>query len=700
MNINLPRLATDDIHSVLRQEWLVTNGTGGFAAGTVAGALTRRYHGLLFAALGSSLERTLLAAKLDETALVGAQDYQLYTNVWASHIERPSAGSRLQRFSLIAGVPTWKFTLGQAKLIKRIWMEYGSNTTFIHYELAPGSPALTLRCRLLANHRHYHLLHREQGEAFSVTATDETLVVRANDGPVPLRASWETHTGNHPTWHSDHTWCHDFHLPVEKDRGFEHLEDHLSVGLCHVHLEPGASATLALSAGSERDPDSARALERVQQRAGQLLDTWAECVADDSHTTSAPICQLVLAADQFVVTLPESNPPDAHTIVAGYPWFTVRVRDTMIALPGLTLETGRADVARRILRAWAQHVDRGLIPNRLPDCGGQPDYNSADASLWYLWATDQYVRATGDVATLAELYPVMREIIDWYRRGTRHNIHVSNDGLVYAGDSDSSLTWMDARAGPRAITPRIGKPIELSALWYDALCNMARLANALDQPDAEYMRLAERTQGSFERFWNHQRGGCFDVLDGPSGNDGRRRPNQILAIALTHSPLSHERQVAVVSTCEHHLLTKFGLRSLAPGEPDYHSHYVGDQASHEGTVWGWLLGPLAIAHYRLYHDPRAARRLLEPLLNQIWTYGVGSLGETFDGDAPHEPRGCLAQAWTVAETLRAWHHTQKRLQAVPRQARAANAQCGRIRHCHAHCRPTPAPRSPQRALLR
>jgi predicted glycogen debranching enzyme len=337
----------------------------------------------------------------------------------------------------------------------------------------------------------------------------------------------------------------------------------------------------------------------------------------------------------------------------------------MISLPGLTLTTGRPHLARQILCAWAGFVSDGLIPNRFPDAGTAPEYHTADAALWYLWAIDQYVRATHDTATLSALFPVMAEIIAAYRRGTHHEIRVGDDGLVSAGHAGHSLTWMDARVENRPVTPRVGKPVELSALWYDALCNLARLAELLDVSGDEYVRLAARTRSSFQRFWNVHTRSCYDVLDGPYGHEGLVRPNQILAVSLSHSPLTMDQQQAVLHTCHHRLQTWFGLRSLAPGEPGYRGLYRGgpaerDTAYHQGSAWGWLLPHYALGHYKLHHDRAEARHLLEPLLGQLWSSGLGTLSEIFDGEYPHRADGCFSQAWTVAEVLRAWCVTQTR----------------------------------------
>jgi predicted glycogen debranching enzyme len=659
MNIHLPQRICRDVQAALGREWLVTNGIGGFAAGTVAGALTRRYHGLLLAALEPPLGRRLLVAKLDETAIIGGQRHQLYTNVWRSGVEEPAGCRLLERFDLLLGVPTWTFALPGARLVKRIWMEPGHNITYVRYALAKTAVPVTLECRLLVNDRDYHQLVRGVGRTFQVQATDNEIEIRAPHAATPILVRCVGKKGVRFEWDVDYAWCRGFHLSVEAARGFDHSEDHLGIGCCRVQLEPGASVTFRVAAGSEAEPDVSRALERRQKHAQARLDAFAAQAGAPVGQTPVPVAQLVLAADQFIVARASRDEPDGHTILAGYPWFTDWGRDTMIALPGLTLVTGRPEIARQILRTWARYVDQGLIPNRFPDAGDQPEYNTADAALWYLWAIDQYVRATADVATLAELFPVMQDIIARYRWGTRHHIGVGDDGLVRASAPGVNLTWMDAKIGDRVVTPRMGKPVELSALWYDALCNMARLADLLGQPDAVYVRLATATQKSFGRFWNEGQRCCYDVLDGPHGSDASVRPNQILAVSLTHSPLSRDQQVSVVAACERHLLTWFGLRSLPPEDGRYRGRYAGgpverDEAYHQGTAWTWLMGPFALAHYRVHRDAAHTRRLLQPVLGQLWTSGLGSLSEIADGDDPHAPNGCFAQAWSVAETLRVW----------------------------------------------
>jgi predicted glycogen debranching enzyme len=301
-----------------------------------------------------------------------------------------------------------------------------------------------------------------------------------------------------------------------------------------------------------------------------------------------------------------------------------------------------------------------MLPNRFPDAGEKPEYNTVDATLWYFEAIRAYCDETGDRDLLVKLYPILTEIINWHIKGTRYNIHMDqSDGLLYAGEKGVQLTWMDAKIGDWVVTPRVGKPVEINALWYNALRTMTKFARQLKKPYKDYEAAADHASKGFKRFWNDETGYCYDVLDGPDGNDGSLRPNQIFAVSLLESPLTQPQQKAVVDICARHLLTSHGLRSLAPNHPDYQGHYGGgqrqrDSAYHQGTVWGWLLGPFVLAHLRVYNDPEMAREFLEPMSQQLLSHGVGSLSEIFDGDVPMNPRGCIAQAWTVGEVLRTW----------------------------------------------
>jgi len=652
----------------------VTNGLGGFASGTVAGLATRRYHGLLVAALKPPLGRTLLVAKLDETARYDAHAYPLATNRWAGGAVDPQGYRQIERFRLEGTTPVWTFACADALLEKRVWMQAGSNTTFVRYEVIRDSLAspLELELKALVNCRDFHGNTHAGDWHMNVAPVEHGLCIVAFDGATPFYLlSAPVGPGQAlAVAEPAHNWYRNFDLAQERYRGLDDREDHLHAGTFRARLAPGEAVTLVLSTEPTPHLDGRPAWEvRIAQEQA-LLDRWAKALppaltkslARSRDADAAPpwVRQLVLAADQFIVSRPLEGDPDARSVIAGYHWFGDWGRDTMIALPGLTLATGRPEIARKILRTFARFVDRGMLPNNFPETGETPAYNTVDATLWYFEAIRQYYVATRDTALLRELFAVLAEILDWHVRGTRYNIHVDpSDGLLAAGEPGLQLTWMDAKVGEWVVTPRIGKPVEVNALWYNAQVTMAKFARTLGKPARIYERLAKRARGSFQRFWNEAAQCCFDVIDGPDGDDASLRPNQILAVSLPESPLTPEQQRAVVDACARHLLTAHGLRSLAPSDPEYRGHYGGpprerNAAYHQGTVWGWLLGPFVLAHLRVYGDPVRAAQFLEPMARHLQGYGLGSLGEVFDGDAPFAPRGCIAQAWSVAGVLQAW----------------------------------------------
>ncbi len=639
------------------REWLVTNGLGGFASGTVAGLLTRRYHGLLVAALEPPLGRTLLVAKFDETARCDGETYPLATNRWRDATLDPQGYRQIVRFRLEGTTPVWTFACADARLEKRIWMQPGSNTTYVRYELLRGAASgpLELELKALVNYRDFHGSTHAGDWRMSITPAERGLRVAAFDGAAPFHLLSASATAE-----PAHIWYCNFDLAVERCRGFEDHEDHLFAGTFRARLGPGESVTLVLSTESAPELDGRVAWQAHQAHQTELFARWAAAHPQASRAATAWVRQLALAANQFIVRRPLADDAEACSVIAGYHWFGEWSRDTMIALPGLTLATGRPEVARNILTTSARFVDRGMLPNILPRAGETPEYNTADATLWFFEAVRQYYLSTRDAGRLGELFPVLAEIVDWHVRGTRYNIHVDPaDGLLAAGEPGVQLTWMDARVDGRVVTPRMGKPVEVNALWYNALAGMAQFARALKKSPARYEEMARRARRSFQRFWNPAAGWCFDVIDSPDGNDAALRPNQVLAVSLPESPLEPEQQRAVVDACARQLLTPHGLRSLAPGHPAYQGRYGGqpaqrDAAYHQGTVWGWLLGPFVLAHLRVYGDPARALSFLEPMAQQLTPYGLGTLSEIFDGDAPFTPRGCIAQAWTVAEVLRAW----------------------------------------------
>jgi predicted glycogen debranching enzyme len=636
------------------REWLCANGIGGFASGTVAGLVTRRYHGLLVAALKPPLGRTLLVAKVDESVEYSGLRQPLFSNRWTDGTVDPHGYREIERFRLEGTTPVWTYACGDALLEKRVWMEHGRNTTYLQYRLLRAGGPLTLELKALVNYRDYHSTTRGDGWQMKIEPVPDGLRIVAFEGARPFVLLAEG-AGVEPA----HDWYHGFHLTLEQERGLDSREDHLHAGTFKATLTAGGKLTLVLSAEEAPSLDGEAAWERRRRHEEKLLSDWRR--AYPAAAAAGPWIQhLVLAADQFLVRRPLPDDPDGMSVIAGYHWFGDWGRDTMISLPGLAIATGRPEVAARILTTFARFVDRGMLPNRFPDAGEAPEYNTVDATLWYFDAIRAYHEATGDDALLKQLFPVLEDIIQWHRDGTRYGIGEDKaDGLLRSGEPGVQLTWMDAKVGDWVVTPRTGKAVEINALWYNALRSMTAFARRLGQPAERWERLAERVGTGFERFWNEAAGYCFDVVDGPEGDDDALRPNQIFAVSLPESPLSPERQRQVVEACARHLLTSFGLRSLAPGHPQYKGRYGGgpwerDGAYHQGTVWGWLLGPFALAHLRVCKDPTAAGAFLLPMAHHLGDYGVGSIAEIFDGDPPFTPRGCIAQAWSVAETLRAW----------------------------------------------
>jgi predicted glycogen debranching enzyme len=654
--IQFGREICGDLAAAESREWLVTNGIGGYASGTISGNLTRRYHGLLVAALQPPLGRTQLVATLNEIVRYAGAEFSLATHRWYSGAIDPQGYLNLESFHLEGTTPVWTFALADALLEKRVWMRQGENTTYIQYTLVRGSTPVEMELKAFVNYRDFHSLTRAGNWQMNLQPVEHGLKVMAFEGARPFylfsaQASCEPRQD----------WYRDCYFAQETERGLDDREDRLLAAVFRAKLEIGSSLTIVATTEADGSLDVETARAERANREVKLFQSWQ--AKNETYAEKAPswLWQLILAADQFIVerSLPEM--PDGRSIIAGYHWFGDWGRDTMISLPGLTLATGRPDVAKRILLAFSRYVDAGMLPNNFPDGGGKPEYNTGDATLGYFEAIRHYFVATQDTATLLQLFPILAGIIDAHVKGTRYNIRVDPaDGLLFAGSPGVQLTWMDAKVGDWVVTPRTGKPVEINALWINALESIAEFARLLKQPGEGYEKLAVKAKKNFQKFWNAARSCCYDVIDAPGiGNDASLRPNQIFAISLPASLLSNEQQKSIVAVCAQHLLTSYGLRSLAPGEPGYTGHYGGsprdrDAAYHQGTVWGWLLGPFALAHYRVYRDRVAALRFLEPLGRQIYSSGLGTLSEIFDGDAPFTPRGAIAQAWTVAEVLRAW----------------------------------------------
>lgn len=648
--IRCGRAECGDLLQAERREWLVTNQLGGYAAGTIAGTLTRHYHGLLIAPIHAS--RRLLFAKADATLLDGEREIPLFSNRWATNIVNPQGYVHLESFHLDGRMPVWRYALGDLLLEQRIWMEPGANTTYIAWRLdqVNRTYAPQLRVQLLINNRDHHadtvlgafqptidMPHPAQRR---IIDPDFTLWLSACGGVISDQSNWFEY----------------FDLPIERERGLAHHDHHFCIGEATLILQPGVWSGMVASLHEDAALDFDAAQQRFRAHDQSLLQQANLALPNPPDW----IAQLTLSADSFLIERPLPKLLDGASVIAGYPWFDVWGRDAMIALPGLTLATGRREIARRILRTFAQHIENGLLPNVFSPDGEALAYNTADAALWYIEAYRAYLQDSGKLADVAEAFPVLQEIIAWHVAGTRFGIALdSADGLLRCGEPGLQLTWMDAKIGDWVVTPRIGKPVEINALWYNALCSVATCARLLGQSPTLYDDLAQQAQQGFQRFIRADGEGLLDVIDGPDGDEALVRPNQLFAVSLTYSPLERVAQEAVVRVCSRDLLTSYGLRSLSPRHAAFRPRYIGDMyerdsSYHQGPVWGWLLGHYALADFRVSGDADAARAWLEPLRDHLSDAGLGNISEIFDGAPPHYPRGTPAQAWSVACALQAW----------------------------------------------
>ena len=662
-------IGRESLEALLRREWLVTNGIGGYAMGSLAGVRTRRYHSLLTAALQPPTRRTVLVANLDAWVEIDGRRSPLVTHEWAAGVILPDGYRHLESFSLEGAIPVFVWGLGDVRIVQRIWMVYGRNTTYVTYSYVRGTSNVRLMLKPLCTWRDHHKLTRG---GYPVEVTSVPASPACGEGVrVSLLPDRNGNQGgsfrifaNQGTIVPDAEWWWSFHLAEEKRRGLDDQEDLFAAASITADLDLGSTLALVFTAEEDDPLPWHDALLVEQQRQEALL---AQAALDDAPPW---IRQLALAADQFIVMRDIGGQP-GKSILAGYPWFSDWGRDTMIALPGLTLAVGRTADSAEILRTYARFVDQGMLPNRFPDAGSSPEYNTVDATLWYFVAVYEHWQAVGDSDSVCRaLYPILTDILRWHVEGTRFNIRMDPaDGLLFAGEPGLQLTWMDAKIDDWVVTPRVGKPVEINALWVNALRITATLAAALGYAEdaAHYHAMADRALDSFRRRFWYSGGYLYDVVDGPDGNDPTLRPNQIFAVSLPFPLLEGERAQAVVDICARELVVSYGLRSLAPDESDYVGYYGGDvlqrdRSYHQGTAWAWLLGPFATAHYRVYGRASTAWSYLEPLADHLQDYGMGTISEIFDGDPPHQARGAIAQAWSVAEVLRAYRALEAALQ--------------------------------------
>lgn len=650
-------------------EWLVTNGLGGYSAGTVSGVIARRFHGLLVSALPSPLGRTMMLNHLAETVRRSdGGSVQLGAQTHLEALGVPIA--RCASFRLELGLPVWRLEHEDIAIERRVLMPYGQNTVYVTYEMLSGAGSEILELEPWVQFRHHEGPVETSLESAYVLSTVRDRFEISLDGNTELPPLRIETRGSPSMFRIEGKRIHDLRYHIEAARGYDAVGSLYTPGYFRIELH--LHDKVAFVASSE-DWRTARALSHEdvvsleRERRTRMLSAAAPAAR------VGPASELVLAADQFLIT-PRGRTEDAararasgdeiRTIVAGYPWFTDWGRDTMISLEGLALITGRHADAGRILRTFAHYVRDGLLPNMFPEGENQGLYHTADATLWFFHAIDRYLAHTRDVATLRRILPALEDVVNHHVAGTRFGIGVDpRDGLLTQGADGYQLTWMDAKVGDLVVTPRRGKAVEINALWYNALCLMARWVRDVRLDEESARELADRASLAREsfnrRFWNPSTGHLYDVVDGESGDDASMRPNQLFALSLPNPVLAEARWEPVLMRVKEQLLTPVGLRSLARGAPEYRARYFGDLrardlAYHQGTVWVWLIGPFIDAWLRVFPDRIAEARAFLANVGEVLNEGcVGSTSEIYDAEPPHVPRGCFAQAWSVSEVLRA-----------------------------------------------
>jgi len=659
--------------ALLTREWLVTNGLGGYASASVSGACTRRYHGLLIAALPAPLGRMVMLSHFGEEIALADESVVDFSGEEATeeHLDLHSANF-LTEFRLEAGLPVWRYDIRGCIIEKRLWMPHLQNTVYVSYRYLCDNGVLRLRLRPSMHFREHEAPVSVPFEKpYKVQACGDQFEIFGDSPPPTLRFRLD---GPNTGFVLQGGRFKTIFYRIEQSRGYEARGQLWSPGYLRTVLRPGETFTVIASTEQWEKIlalEPKEALDRELIRRRKLVE-----VSLPEVKTGWP-AELILAADQFIIT-PSTRVGDAaraqaagddvRTVIAGYHWFTDWGRDTMISLEGLTLITGRQIEAGYILRTFAHYIKDGLIPNMFPEGENQGLYHTADATLWYFHAISKYIAATNDRDTLVQLLPKLIDIVDHHVRGTRFGIELDpNDGLLRQGQQGYQLTWMDAKVGDWVVTPRRGKAVEINALWYNALRLIEQwVREEFGDPEAtKYSDLAERAYESFnKRFWYQDGGYLFDLIDGEAGDDTSLRPNQIFSLSLPHPILDPTRWKPVLDVVQQRLLTPCGLRSLAPGQPNYKSQYYGDLRSrdaayHQGTVWAWLIGPFIDAWLRVYPDDfEHARGFLDGFAEHLGEACIGSISEIFDADRPYLPRGCVAQAWSVAEVLRGWKKTE------------------------------------------
>ena len=635
-----------NLDRALSLEWLETNGRGGFASGTIAGANTRRYHALLLTSRKPPSERFVLVNHLEEWLDIDGQAIPLSTNLYPGAVH-PAGYEHCIEFSTDPW-PTWTFDCNGMTIQREILSIHGRDMVIVRWTLVGKKPTkAALRVRPKLTGRDYHGTHHENGHLSTEAHVGSGMVTWHGYADLPPVRAF--HSGG---YRHEPTWYRQIQFLVEQQRGLDAEEDWWSPGEFTFELESGSTRTLVLTSETIDQLDVVPLAKHEKSRRDILRQA---APADDSLAG-----ELWCAADRYL-----SERGAGHTVIAGYPWFTDWGRDTFISLPGLCLVTGRLDVAWQVIASFATHVSEGMIPNRFPDAGEQPEYNTIDASLWFIHTIDRYLAASQDEVRVRETaWPAVKQILDGYRQGTRYGIRMEQDSLIRGGVPGAQLTWMDAKVGDWVVTPRHGKPVEIQALWIRALEVGETFARRFGEADYADWCQDDRRNAivSFrKRFWYEQGGYLYDVIDGPEGDDASLRPNQLYAISLVDELVPRDRAQQILHLVEAQLLTPVGLRTLSPTDSRYRPRYEGDVlqrdgAYHQGTVWPFLLGSFVTAWIKVHgKNPstlKQARSFLDGISAHLKEACCGQVSEIFDAEAPHHARGCYAQAWSVAEPLR------------------------------------------------
>lgn len=629
--------------ALANKEWLVTNGIGGFASSSIIGANTRRYHGLLVASFDPPTERKVVVSKVEEKVIAAKDEFFISTNAYPGKIH-PEGYLHLESFTRFP-LPASTFSKGKHKLAKTVFMRYGSNTTVIEYTNL-GEEALLLELTPLLVYRDYHhLFHEDNQWTYAAKEMEERLLeIEPAVGIPPMYLRFTA-----GIFYAQQDWYRNFEYQREEERGLDFHEDARSIGKVSCMLAPGESSFLIFStdaSGVQGDPEKwkEKEIKRIKKMSGKGETKF--------------ISDLMVSGDQFLVDRASSS---SKTLIAGYPWFTDWGRDTMIAMRGLVIATGKKKEAKSILQTFLKYLDRGMIPNRFPDSGGAPEYNTMDASLWFFVALHEYYEEFEDKAFIRKVFDQLSQIIEHHTKGTRYNIHINNEGLLCGGQRGTQLTWMDARVGDFVVTPRVGCPVEINALWFNALKIYVAFGKILGKHVDAYARKAKAFKKIFRQWYINENGYLNDVVMPGHFPDQSIRPNQLYAISLPFSPLTLAESKKLLGVITEHLYTDYGLRSLSPADPQFKPVFGGNQwhrdnAYHQGTIWSFLWGEYALAYLRIHQYSPASKSWVNDHVSKLKQHfyeeeGLYAISENFDGASPGEGKGCIQQAWSIGMTL-------------------------------------------------